>query len=591
MKLLLALFAGLGFAAVATAGPALAGVDVGIALEALPVTPHEELPGAALTMPADGSTSTGFFFVAHEHCDGSSRKMKVQWMNAHNRAITEFIDISDPNVIYLANTPAGQVRMELNAAISLVTFHFNACEWPMDKFNRQACGFCMPSGWRGNNQQPDCNSKQPIPRTFKASCMFDYARSFKARDDISKVDNGLSVEIATPTTTVRDQADFVTVAAAASSVIEHPKVIVKLPKDTSHNSNILLIPPFHITITDYCHKGERQVVATYTNGDRCVDNLCLGRKETQTVEHKIPDYPNLTLGDFDWSANRLRFVYKDCTWYDDETWKECGECRAAHWSGQAPDCAANGSPRTKDMDCSMILGVIDHLNSPLKDDVTSNSTLANSTLADGPPGNFTLGNGNLPNGIFANDHYSNFTLSNSTMSNNSPMPTNLTLADTILVSLTTRDTSSLPSILLNLNKTIIPSPLLSPDYNSGTCTYTLTVLQSCSSALTTTLGHLYNVADNSSTHIRGYPERLGHIDNGAVRLPGFADFRLAWDDQAQVVYFSNGGKWWRSDNLYGEDESANHNPGGSCVWKEWEDWSGEAQECWRASATACQFEC
>ncbi|KAF1943753.1 hypothetical protein EJ02DRAFT_510704 [Clathrospora elynae] len=119
----------------------------------------------------------------------------------------------------------------------------------------------------------------------------------------------------------------------------------------------MLILPFHYQLTEYCEDGVKMVKSTYSNGNYVLP-VSLGPDE-YSVNHLIPGFPNFMAGAFDYNTDHVRFNYDNgefqCEWYDYETWKQCGECRAAQWSGAALDCGSEGS-RTKEMDCSFILG-------------------------------------------------------------------------------------------------------------------------------------------------------------------------------------------------------------------------------------------
>ncbi|KAI8932132.1 hypothetical protein NX059_011016 [Plenodomus lindquistii] len=403
----------------------------------------------------------------------------------------------------------------------------------------------------------------------------------------SKTDIGVPLKTSTPIVEIRDLADSakMTAAAADSEAIKHPNIIYKPFKDESGNSGINMISSFHVNITDYCDiGGQRQVKATYTSNDLYFKNLWLWPQMSYPLSLGYKGFPNLTIGDFDYKSSRLRFAYKDCVWYDDETWKECGECRAAHWSGTAPPCSKDeGPPLTREMDCSMILGVIKTPSLSGNGSPDSNNQLTNNTLPPKPAGNGTLVNETLPNITIPDSHIPHF---------------NLTLANTIPVALAPRNTAPLPSVLLSATDSVTSSHL-PLNYEPGTCRYTMTVLQICSptasTSYTTTFGYVFSIADNSGAPIMLYPEGVGRIDAGAKRLGGLQDFRLAWDTNHGVAYFSNGLKWWKSDNNYGEGEKENKNPGGGC---DWQPWDKEDLQCdggkgggWRVSEMSCEFEC
>ncbi|KAJ4362500.1 hypothetical protein N0V83_010594 [Neocucurbitaria cava] len=152
-------------------------------------------------------------------------------------------------------------------------------------------------------------------------------------------------------------------ALAASKTTLIPKII-QYPDNTGTTEIIL---PFHFQTTESCSTdGTKLAHGIYSNGN-VVAGVSLAPGVATGVNHLIPGYPDLSVGPFDYTNDRLLFTYTNgtnsatsCQWYDDEAWKACGECRAGLWSQPTLDCSSPaGGPklRVKDMDCSFILGV------------------------------------------------------------------------------------------------------------------------------------------------------------------------------------------------------------------------------------------
>jgi hypothetical protein len=135
------------------------------------------------------------------------------------------------------------------------------------------------------------------------------------------------VLVATPTTTRTTSMDVEVIAThtAASATSE------------------TTILPFHMTVTEYCNHGEMAVKGLWVTG-RIKKDIDLWPGLVVSVVHLVPHFPPIQVGAYDYKQSRLRYGYFNdptkCEWYDDETWKTCGECRAALWSGPPLNCAA-----------------------------------------------------------------------------------------------------------------------------------------------------------------------------------------------------------------------------------------------------------
>ncbi|CBX96490.1 predicted protein [Plenodomus lingam JN3] len=376
MRFPLALLFGIIFASVATASPIVGGAGVRSPSEAQPVTAHEELSDPALMLATVRGTTFGFSVTVDEYCDNQTKKMGLQWINTRDHASVDIPDMSDPGAAYFVNTEVGPVKLTMGTGSSVLNFQFGTCKWSMDRFNSQACGFCVVNGWKGNGHQPDCKSKPIFARSYIASCIFDFTRAGPVpmpydipklikRKNIPYIDtpklikrkNIPSIDTTTPNNPVHALTNPPTTSPESLVTASRSRVdtIKEHYWDLDGTRYTIVILPFHVTLTDYCDQHQRQVKASFYNGRQpSIQNLQLGPEEKQTVNHGVKAYKNLTIGAFDWERNRLRLEYEGCTWYDDETWKECGECRAAQWSGQAPKCEEGGRPRKWIAPCGLV---------------------------------------------------------------------------------------------------------------------------------------------------------------------------------------------------------------------------------------------
>ncbi|KAH9871464.1 hypothetical protein IAQ61_005643 [Plenodomus lingam] len=180
MRFPLALLFGIIFASVATASPIVGGAGVRSPSEAQPVTAHEELSDPALMLATVRGTTFGFSVTVDEYCDNQTKKMGLQWINTRDHASVDIPDMSDPGAAYFVNTEVGPVKLTMGTgsctlpiarciactdeSAAVLNFQFGTCKWSMDRFNSQACGFCVVNGWKGNGHQPDCKSKPIFAR-------------------------------------------------------------------------------------------------------------------------------------------------------------------------------------------------------------------------------------------------------------------------------------------------------------------------------------------------------------------------------------------------------------------------------------------
>jgi hypothetical protein len=110
-------------------------------------------------------------------------------------------------------------------------------------------------------------------------------------------------------------------------------------------TSMTTILPFHFTLTEVCENGKMYAKGLWVTGS-IQQPISLWPGLIISIIHRVPNFPPIQVGAYDYNHNRLRYGYSNgpvqCEWYDDETWKSCGECRAALWSGPPLDCAAGG---------------------------------------------------------------------------------------------------------------------------------------------------------------------------------------------------------------------------------------------------------
>jgi hypothetical protein len=130
-----------------------------------------------------------------------------------------------------------------------------------------------------------------------------------------------------------------------------------------HDPEPIIILPFHFQVIENC-MSDHSIAArgVYVNRDYVwAYNFPSGA--TNVVKHNVDGYPyTFLVGPFDYASSTLHFSYDNgpwkCDWNDQETWKECGECRSGLWNADKLDCGNAGGMKTrsKDMDCSFIMG-------------------------------------------------------------------------------------------------------------------------------------------------------------------------------------------------------------------------------------------
>lgn len=166
----------------------------------------------------------------------------------------------------------------------------------------------------------------------------------------------------TPQPILPDSSDILTPISTndpnveASTVTLMPAILeTTLPATPPNHLSIIL--PFHIQTWEYCGpQGKLLAAGVYVNGNMR-SSLEFQPGTVVHVNHQVPGYKVLDVGPVDFGQGRLRFSYNGCEWWDTETWKSCGECRAGVWSAGPIDCDGSTKVRVKDMDCSVLLGV------------------------------------------------------------------------------------------------------------------------------------------------------------------------------------------------------------------------------------------
>ncbi|KAF1921509.1 hypothetical protein BDU57DRAFT_544977 [Ampelomyces quisqualis] len=228
-----------------------------------------------------------------------------------------------------------------------VSFHYGGCHWDQDTDGIGKCGMCKSSAWSADGI--NCATNAAAGRTHMIECAVavqyesgdspDQPKLLNPRDNNSTVTKTLKIAEALKATTTRTLV---------------PEVIATR---TAPNSETTILP-FHFTVTEYCNSGKKSVKGRYSAAGISAD-VDLWPGLIVAIAHRVPNFPPFQVGDFDYNKSRLRFAYSNgpiqCEWFDEETWKQCGECRAGLWSGGPLDCGAGGT-RTKEMDCSFILG-------------------------------------------------------------------------------------------------------------------------------------------------------------------------------------------------------------------------------------------
>jgi hypothetical protein len=166
-----------------------------------------------------------------------------------------------------------------------------------------------------------------------------------------------------PTVTAAPQTggDVVQAADAAESTTTHTASIIQAV--IPHEKDKIYIFPFHVEMTESCSRSSpKKIKGFWKNGD-WAEGFELDAGKSLSIYHWIAGFPNFQLGPFDTGAETLRFRYENtvfyeageqnvCKWTDGETWRECGECRAALWSGPPLNCGAGGGERVCIRDCS-----------------------------------------------------------------------------------------------------------------------------------------------------------------------------------------------------------------------------------------------
>ncbi|KAF1933230.1 uncharacterized protein M421DRAFT_415584 [Didymella exigua CBS 183.55] len=150
---------------------------------------------------------------------------------------------------------------------------------------------------------------------------------------------------------------------AASTFTLRPEVIITALPNTPKGQKDWVFP-FRIQVWEYCFSGSRLAAGVWRNGNMA-QSLNFTRDRLNLVGHRVPGFAPYYRVDFDYDGSRVKFGYPwkkdegaECEWFDNESWKSCGECREKLWSSGPLDCENHSAVgmRVKDMDCSLLLG-------------------------------------------------------------------------------------------------------------------------------------------------------------------------------------------------------------------------------------------
>lgn len=268
---------------------------------------------------------------------------------------------------------------------------YDGCVWTSD--GGWPCGWCEVRPWTLGPL--NCQTLQPgYQRSSYRTCYFVDARmsSKTSRQDIRLA--GRALQPSPTRSTLPDNTTFslfippvitappqliditpselaatldstsAQVDVQASTVTLRPAVIETVLPDTPKGHKDLVLP-FHIQVWEYCFEGARLASGVYRNGN-IAQSLDFTNGSLNIVGHRVPGYaPALSIG-FEYEESKVRFGFpwregerEGCEWFDDESWKSCGECREKLWSGGPLDCGDKMSKgvRLRDMDCSLLLGL------------------------------------------------------------------------------------------------------------------------------------------------------------------------------------------------------------------------------------------
>ncbi|KAH7370967.1 hypothetical protein BKA66DRAFT_191748 [Pyrenochaeta sp. MPI-SDFR-AT-0127] len=222
-------------------------------------------------------------------------------------------------------------------------FQYGNCKWGETGY--KPCGWCKESQVWSPAGVINCTAGNQAPRTHTLSCNVTVAWGIISQGDSKSI-------------AVREVLPVIEAEAhqPTKTVTQIPEVLATSSSETAAETLIL---PFHFQTTEYCENGAKMVKGRYSNGN-LVRDMNLPPGLINNLDHLVPKFPPLSIGPFDHGASKLRFAYSNgafrCEWNDDETWRQCGECRAGLWSSPPLNCGSGGS-RVKHMDCSFILGV------------------------------------------------------------------------------------------------------------------------------------------------------------------------------------------------------------------------------------------
>jgi hypothetical protein len=125
------------------------------------------------------------------------------------------------------------------------------------------------------------------------------------------------------------------------------------PPDLAVSNKAVEIATFHFRLVEYCNGTDKKYKGTFRSafGDADFDFAPAQAYAMDIAPNQA--LGNLVLGPVDQNTGRLRYYYRhqygpvNFEWFDDETWKQCGECRAGLWSGGPMDCSAENPARAE----------------------------------------------------------------------------------------------------------------------------------------------------------------------------------------------------------------------------------------------------
>ena len=335
----------------------------------------------ARDITGDGKTPDNLyrFSVTHsEWCENGALKARGWW---HGQQLNFYKDVTQKIPINLhpgLDLLFGPYSYDQHA----FGIEYDGCAWTSE--GGWPCGWCEQKPWTLGAL--NCQTLQPgYQRTSYRTCYFvDNHMNGKARRDIeapptSSLPDNTTFSLLTPPVITAPaclvdinkagtndvlEPTLTQVDAAASTITLMPQIIRTVLPDTPKGQESLIVP-FHIQVWEYCFSGRRLTTGVWRNGNMAQSlNFTSDSSKLNIVQTGVKDmFPYYSLN-FEFETSRVKFGYPwvrgekpACEWFDNESWKSCGECREKLWSSgplQCEDPMAVGI-RVKDMDCSLLL--------------------------------------------------------------------------------------------------------------------------------------------------------------------------------------------------------------------------------------------